>query len=455
MPNCRHLGSVPIGRLRDILSEASGDSECICLTCGVAFPTPTSKEAGKHAREKNHPISHTGNSLYCHVCGSEPQVSSAKDRKLLERILESVKSTPKQKRTIEKSSFSTEASPLSQPPKGIVNLANTCFMNATLQSLAACQVLPSSTETSKSSTWTQLLATLHSITHPDKSKLAPRGLLNAVSKRYPKFGTFQQQDAHEFLRCLFNCVGEEEPKPAPYEPGFLGKMVSRVTCGRCRRVSDTEEPFLDVALSLTNNQKDYSQMERSFSRISLSSESELSESDSVDEDTLLLKDLFRNWSAPISLSGENGYYCENCAPKDPSILQSATLIYRLARLPPILVIHLQRFRTVLVTSSGSGKRKKGVNGALHLDVQKDHRQIKYPLHLQLPKQAFLDDNDAQVEYELVGLIEHDGSSTGSGHYTAIVNYSGSFYYASDTRVSSVSQQRALSANPYILFYRRK
>ncbi len=443
---CRHLGSVPLSRLSSILSASRLSGSCAacpapflqCLTCSEQYCT---LHFPRHSKQKNHPIGKEKGraALYCGNCGSEPAVQSAKDKKLLQKIIEEaqvVKQAGHVTIVEDKVKSTAVASTETSTPAPLSNLGNTCFMNATLQSLNSC--FPSKiTLPSPSKTLQVLLTTLHQMRTTKQKSVAPRELLSTLSTRYKKFSLFQQQDAHDFLRCLFNCIKEEHGKEGDPLAMMAGKMVSRVRCGRCRRVSDTEEPFLDISLSLNAENS----IEESLSKLSLEDAS--------------IEQLFSAWSRACELKGSNGYHCEACSPSDPSIIQDATLTFKLLQLPEILIIHLQRFKTVLRATTTKKKKQT----CFAMEVLKDHQCINYPAILKIPSTALQLSSNEEYEacYELVAFIEHDGTCTSSGHYTAVVKHNSSWSHTSDTRITALSESKVLDParnQPYLLFYRR-
>ncbi|KAF0898181.1 hypothetical protein E2562_001825 [Oryza meyeriana var. granulata] len=113
----------------------------------------------------------------------------------------------------------------------------------------------------------------------------------------------------------------------------------------------------------------------------------------------------------------------------------------ISKLPPVLAIHLKR-------SLLTGKVRGHVSFEEILDVGQ-----------------FMDPSSEDKEnssYRLVGVIEHLGPSTSSGHWIAYVRPSqeqpdggsSSWYCASDTNVREVSLEEVLKCEAHLLFYER-
>lgn len=497
---CRHLASISLGKLGDKLTEMppinlKSCASCpkktcpddantyACLTCLEAFCHPS--HLIHHSRERNHPLSFHLQALtidndaiekqfYCSLCSTWPKIREPgkKERCTLEKIrgffAENQKNlNPSVNLSVDSTAVNTNddtidnvPTKISVVPAGLTNLGNTCFMNSALQLLAATVHRHGPLKsTSTSPIWNSLIHHLEQIYSNDSNRSSkkgkassqyssssvvnPREFLSLLSGKQKKFASMQQQDAHDFLRLLFNSVPE-----APQNELFAGKFVSRVVCEKCRKVSDTIEPFLDISLSLESP---------SNNDISLRM-SHLSIEDSKEDENINLISLLKHWNKKIVLEGENGYYCESCSPQDSSILQSATLQFFLdpSNLPPFLIFHLQRFKTRISVAKGKGKKSNG----MCVEIEKNHETVAFPFNLSIPSECALTESPSNATYQLYGYIIHEGSSTSCGHYTAVVSPSSSadrWYYISDSHVKEISKSRALDGEsycPYLLFYQR-
>eukprot|EP01138_Halocafeteria_seosinensis_P004389 gb/GECG01004490.1/.p1 GENE.gb/GECG01004490.1/~~gb/GECG01004490.1/.p1 ORF type:complete len:855 (+),score=107.85 gb/GECG01004490.1/:1-2565(+) len=189
------------------------------------------------------------------------------------------------------------------------------------------------------------------------------------------------------------------------------------------------------------------------------------------------------FSEPELLSAEkgNGYRCEKCGhvrkreldnmiresssnelerlkeeyweiDRKEGVLHDATKRMLLCSPPPVLTIHLKRFRP---TRSGFTKDNSPVSFPLSLDMSPFCVSSNPPEVSEKEALALLQRDQLQqpVKYELQGLVVHSGGMKG-GHYVAYIRTENQWYYLSDTTVRRVTQQDALKAQPYLLFYQR-
>ena len=54
----------------------------------------------------------------------------------------------------------------------------------------------------------------------------------------------------------------------------------------------------------------------------------------------------------------------------------------------------------------------------------------------------------------IGVVEHQGSFEGGGHYIAFVRLGRSWYCMNDSVVTQVDQETVLKAQAFMLFYER-
>lgn len=111
----------------------------------------------------------------------------------------------------------------------------------------------------------------------------------------------------------------------------------------------------------------------------------------------------------------------------------------LANLPPILILHLKRFKMT------------------PLQTYKMNNTIEFPLY-NLDLQDFVTETQLpqNTQYDLFGVVNHFGTMTG-GHYTSFVKniQTGEWLNYDDSAVTVVTEATVRSPAAYILFYQRK
>ncbi|XP_075025383.1 ubiquitin carboxyl-terminal hydrolase 36 isoform X3 [Calonectris borealis] len=221
-----------------------------------------------------------------------------------------------------------------------------------------------------------------------------------------RFGS--QEDAHEFLRytidamqkaCLNGCTKLDRQTQATtlVHQIFGGYLRSRVKCSVCRSVSDTYDPYLDLALEIR-------QAANIVRALELFVKSDM-------------------------LGGENAYMCAKCKKKVP-----ASKRFTIHRASNVLTLSLKRF-----TNFGGGKITKDVG---------------YPEFLNI-RPYMSQNNGDPVMYGLYAVLVHSGYSCHAGHYYCYVKASnGQWYQMNDDLVRSSNIKVVLNQQAYVLFYLR-
>lgn len=297
---------------------------------------------------------------------------------------------------------------------GLVNPANTCYLNSTLQCLMYTAPLinhiQSTMKTCKvpgfciSCSLGQLYNTLHNSGSPCR----PSNFIHHLRLIAKHFCYGRQEDAHEFLVHLrdkmiqqylqssHQKVDEKLKETTPTHAIFGGRLVSTVTCSNCGYQSDTGEVFLGLGLDVRHSET----VQQSLNRL----------------------------CKKETLSGTNAYKCEKCKRS-----VAATKQFRIDTTPNTLVLHLKRFQF----GGFTGKLKN---------------QVKYPERLDLCNWT---KNKEASPYKLHAVLVHAGSSAQCGHYYCFVrSATGAWHCMNDTSVTTCSLQRVLNAEAYMLFYTR-
>ncbi|KAG9032189.1 hypothetical protein FRB95_001816 [Tulasnella sp. JGI-2019a] len=184
-----------------------------------------------------------------------------------------------------------------------------------------------------------------------KGTIAPQAFVNKLKKENALFRSSMHQDAHEFLNFLLNKIVEDMeeenatrsgaeamsasmssmtttttsntnistsatslsatplPQPSPLVQSlFQGTLTNETRCLTCERVTSRSEPFLDLSLDIAHNNISLNQCLRGFSKSEM-------------------------------LTARNKFFCDECCS-----LVEAEKRMKIKTLPPILLLHLKRFK---------------------------------------------------------------------------------------------------------------
>lgn len=300
---------------------------------------------------------------------------------------------------------------------GLHNLGNTCFLNSTVQCLTYTPPLANyllskeHTRGCHQGSFCMLCVMQNHIIQAfanSGNAIKPVSFIRDLRKiaRHFRFGN--QEDAHEFLRytidamqkaCLSGCAKLDRQTQATtlVHQIFGGYLRSRVKCSMCKSVSDTYDPYLDVALEI-----------RQAANIVRALE-------------LFVK--------PDVLSGENAYMCAKCKKKVP-----ASKRFTIHRTSNVLTLSLKRF-----ANFSGGKITKDVG---------------YPEFLNI--RPYMSQSSGEpVMYGLYAVLVHSGFSCHAGHYYCYVKASnGQWYQMNDSLVHASNIKVVLNQQAYVLFYLR-
>ncbi|XP_035036579.1 ubiquitin carboxyl-terminal hydrolase 36 isoform X2 [Hippoglossus stenolepis] len=300
---------------------------------------------------------------------------------------------------------------------GLHNLGNTCFLNSTVQCLTYTPPLANyllSKEHSRACHQPGFCMICIMQNHIIQAfantgnAIKPVSFIRDLKKiaRHFRFGS--QEDAHEFLRytidamqkaCLngYPKLDRQTQATTLVHQIFGGYLRSRVKCSICKSVSDTYDPYLDIAVEI-----------RQAANIVRALE-------------LFVK--------PDVLSGENAYMCAKCKKKVP-----ATKRFTVHRTSNVLTLSLKRF-----ANFSGGKITKDVG---------------YPEFLNIRPYMSQSSGDP-VMYGLYAVLVHSGYSCHAGHYYCYVKASnGQWYQMNDSMVHSSNIKVVLNQQAYVLFYLR-
>ncbi len=374
-------------------------------------------------------------------------------------------------------SFSSQVK-LNVKPKGLKNLGNSCYANSVLQALSATKIvdffkfsptqnqvfvqtlrnyLTKENESETSFDFVNLIDELKNVFNQLESPpQSPHPLDRIVSAKFLKYQyqfsmkdyfNNDQQDASEYLMTLLDRIEmtsnsklrvNENPVKTPNlddlsdqfllencwhdlkqrNNSFLNDLISFVTkktstCSRCQHISK----------NFTINQNLFLEIQ------------DLDQA--VDLNTCLDK-----YFSPQNQDKENSFECSKCKIKSDS-----TVMTYLSSQPDVLIIIMKRMK--YDNKSFFSFNRTG----------KIHTPLNTPTEINLSQ--FMDQSshtNKNLQYQLVSVINHQGSTLNSGHYTATVKNksSGLWFNISDEVVTGAFQFPPLNPKEsYILIYQIK
>lgn len=297
---------------------------------------------------------------------------------------------------------------------GLDNNSNICYLNSVLQLLFTIEPLSHyllliNNHPSK------LIRDYTSLVYSQYFKPTPKSRnTTQFTNQFTKSNN--QEDAHEFLIFLLNLFHdslitvfpknrpenhpENFPKNATHRLEILkwnsynksiitellkGHLINSITCSKCYTENNVFEPFFDLTLKLTpehtNNTTIYDLIKETF----------YSSKDSS-------KDIITN------------YNCDKCRRTT-----QATKKTRICRLPPFLIIHLNRTSTTF---------------------QKNTTYIQFPLKNMKLTEFFC--GKKAISYDLKAAICHHGSSISNGHYNINVVNDNKWICINDSMIENVN-----------------
>jgi len=262
--------------------------------------------------------------------------------------------------------------------------------------------------------------------HPVAPESFVHGFLDHVAPGTFKLGL--QEDSHEFLRLLIDAMQKstkENDQTYPFKL-FRGTVESNVSCSSCHATSSTIDPIEDIGLEVTSTSAHLADIPSALTKFT--------------------------HEEPLT-----GYKCDKCGNTGRATKQS-----RLASVPPILTLHLKRFRyggdtrTHVESHSRRGNREVsqllGSSGSAKIE---GHAKFDEFIDLQPFLTNELAGKVKKMYCRLFAVIVHAGKNSHSGHYVAYVRNVAvnEWWRMDDARVSRANTREVLDAEAYMLFYR--
>ena len=329
--------------------------------------------------------------------------------------------------------------------KGLVNLGNTCYMNAAIQCLShLLEFHPKNTSFYKEYTnhkkvdselidsWMDLQVSLWSNDSydPVNPKRFLRAFIVECNKKNIIFRNFDQNDTEEFLNILLNFLHNSIKKSMNFKlcmhggtEGHIKKLVidnhNAWTKFFSKDYSYIIDKFYSQQLSITSCTECvyYTSNHEPLMNFQLE----------IPDGASTLYDCLDSYTRVSKLEVNNTWTCDKCK---KSINPDRKLL--LWNCPSVIIILLKRY-----TIAG-----------------KNNTYIEYPLELDVNGYV-VNYNKNNCEYRLSGLCIQSGS-LGGGHYYAICrnDLDGQWRVYNDTHVNVVEEDNVLKEKPYCLFYRR-
>ncbi|ONK63490.1 uncharacterized protein A4U43_C07F15690 [Asparagus officinalis] len=354
-------------------------------------------------------------------------------------------------------------------PRGLINLGNLCFLNATLQALLSCspfvQLLQDlanrnvpkvgyptllafaqfisdfgipgdSKEKKHEKVIIESGKPFSPIMFEDVLKMFTPDLPNSLS------GRPRQEDAQEFLSFVMDRMHDELLK--------LGGDFSSSNEERLPLVSSTEDDdgwetvgpknktavtrtqsFIPSELSAIFGGQLRSVVKARGNKASATVQPFLLlHLDILPDAVHTIEDALHLFSAPEALEGYR-------ASAGKAGVVSASKSVQIQTLSKILILHLMRF-------------SYGSRGSTKL-----HKPVHFPLELVLARDLLVSPLSEGRKYELVATITHHGQDPSKGHYTADTRYSaGRWLRYDDASVTAVGTNKVLHDQAYVLFYKQ-
>ncbi|OCF44930.1 ubiquitin carboxyl-terminal hydrolase 22/27/51 [Kwoniella heveanensis CBS 569] len=300
----------------------------------------------------------------------------------------------------------------------------------------------------------------------DKSPYGPITMLYAMWHASAELEGYGQQDAHSFFLAALDQIhahakGQLSSCNCIAHQTFSGSLISSVTCSSCSTTSSTIDPILDVQLDFPTPQSTASNSNLSSS-VSTSSSEGIGGSNGGGSQNgpggLTLAGLLRKFCAPETVgdpsSGSKGYECSKCGGGPGTV---ATRKLSVKKLAPVLSFQLKRFAHSSLATSTKIESHVRFPSTLDMRPYVDTPTPSSPSSdsgSQRNRATNKDENllpDSLFLYDLFAVVTHEGKLD-NGHYWADVREGEEWWHCDDDKVTPTTLSSVLSQKAYMLFY---
>ena len=372
----------------------------LCLVCGQALDE---RHLDEHmVKNKNHylTLSFNDRTIYCGKCQKDYPILP---KTLLSELLGMEDDIDPKERI--KPRVQAEGS---ISARGLHNMGNSCWMNASLQMLARLDLIPdgvSPTKAPLAASFCELCSELKKGGHAIK----PGSFVSNMISKLPFLTVVEQQDAYEFLVLFLDTLRDEL--------GGTPENLSASELSLCERsLSTPVDKCVGFILESSMKCENCNSVHCLYQRTTILSICVPIGAPST------LEECLKMYFSESSSAGDD-WRCEDCGQ-----IAECSLTPSFGTLPKVLIIHLSRFR------------------------YGNHGYVKNNVKISIPLSFDTDEFGINATYNIMGFVTHYGTMEG-GHYTSVYREkSNNFLYFDDNIVSSITQEEALGIQPYILFY---
>jgi len=315
---------------------------------------------------------------------------------------------------------------------GLANRGNTCYMNASLQIfsqmhelnnyLLTVQNVKNCADSIVTFEWIQLFRMIQD----NHGSITPNRFIErmshaAIQKNRQEFSSGEQNDSVDFfefmLECFHNSLNglDSSIREKRNRENQVEKYLEQIEEKDHSIVSRLFlSGFIYQYVNPVNMKIEFYKIEHEY-HLSLSI---------PDKSNVTIQDCFMETFKEEILTGENAWFDEKENVKKTVLKRSF-----LCHTPRLLILHFKRWKP---------------------NMTKKNNKIDTPFLLDI--QAFTVYKES-CEYQLFGVINHEGGIHG-GHYYASIQKEGVWFSVNDHSIQSISPEHIIHESNYCLFYRK-